>query len=248
MLLEPLLRPSTGRAHGVGLLQKLVLLARMLRNTRNVPTLSHFYEHVAMATAILQIPSSVEGCVVECGTYMGGSTANLSLACALTGRRLEVFDSFEGLPAPDARDRVRVLGRGEAEYAEGAYAASLEDVRANVTRWGRVDVCNFHRGFFEETMPGFSLPCAMAFLDVDLRGSAETCLKSLWPLLAAECRLYTHEAEELHMAALFFDSPWWREQLGTEAPGLAGAGSGLGLVPEWGAFVSELGFTIKRQD
>lgn len=48
------------------------------------------------------------------------------------------------------------------------------------------------------------------------------------------------------MAALFFDERWWQSKLGEPAPGLAGAGNGLGLLPGPGGYVSELGYTIKR--
>jgi hypothetical protein len=47
------------------------------------------------------------------------------------------------------------------------------------------------------------------------------------------------------MAALFFDEPWWQRTLKTSAPGLAGAGNGLGLLPSAGGIGSELGYTIK---
>ena len=47
-----------------------------------------------------------EGVVVECGCYLGGSTANLSLICQAVGRELIVYDSFEGLPAGDANDSI----------------------------------------------------------------------------------------------------------------------------------------------
>lgn len=205
------------------------------------------FEHLTIATAILNVPRAVEGCVVECGTYAGGSTANLSLVCALVDRELEVFDSFEGLPDPDARDEVFILGIGGGSYHAGQFEASLEEVRSNVERWGDIDVCRFTRGFFEDTLPGFARPCVVAFIDVDLRGSAETCLQYLWPLLATEGRFYTHEAQELQMAALFFDTEWWLRSLNWPAPGLAGAGSGLGLLPGPGGYSSELGYTIKRQ-
>jgi hypothetical protein len=52
---------------------------------------------------------------------------------------------------------------------------------------------------------------------------------------------FTHEAQELQMAGLFFDEQWWTNALGRRAPGLAGAGNGLGLVPGPGGFASELG-------
>jgi O-methyltransferase len=239
LVIGPLFNPAVGREYGVGLVDKLRLLARMLRTVREVPVLSHLYEHVTMAKAILNVPRAVEGCVVECGTYAGGSTANLSLVCALTGRELEVFDSFEGLPAPGPADEVHT------GYHEGQFSASFDTVRANVTRYGAIDVCHFHPGYFDDTLPGFARPCVAAFIDVDLRGSAETCLRHLWPRMVPDGRLFTHEAQELHMAALFFDEPWWRSALDAPAPGLAGAGTGLGLLPGGGAFGSELGYTIK---
>jgi O-methyltransferase len=246
LIIGPLLNPATGRENGVGLVAKLRLIARMVANTRRIPVLSHVFEHFAIAKEILNVPRSVEGCVVECGTYAGGSTANLSLVCSLVGRDLEVFDSFEGLPAPDAREELEVLGGGGDRYHEGQFSASLQQVRENVARWGDIDVCRFHVGFFDDTLPAFDRACVAAFIDVDLRGSAETCLRYLWPLLAPGGRFWTHEAQELHMAALFFDEPWWRHTLNVPAPGLAGAGNGLGLLPGPGGFVSELGYTIKR--
>ena len=46
------------------------------------------------------MPPELKGDVVECGCYLGGSSVNISLVCALTGRRLLIYDSFEGLPEP----------------------------------------------------------------------------------------------------------------------------------------------------
>jgi O-methyltransferase len=248
LVIGPLLNPATGREYGIGLPAKLRLIVRMVRNTWRIPVLSHVFEHFTIAKAILTVPKAVEGCVVECGTYAGGSTANLSLVCALVDRELVVFDSFAGLPDPDARDDVVVLGGGGGDgagYHAGQFSAALDLVRDNVERWGDLGVCRFHAGFFEDTMPAFSEPCVSVFIDVDLRGSAETCLRHLWPLLAEDGRFYTHEAQELHMAALFFDHDWWRRTLTSPAPGLAGAGNGLGLIPGPGGYVSELGYTIK---
>src|SRR5215203_1739797 len=99
VILGEYLKDETGREYGIGLGAKAILALRMLRNNWRIPTLSQFPEHITMATKIMRIPRSTSGCVVECGCYAGGSTANLSLVCSLTGRQLEVFDSFEGLPS-----------------------------------------------------------------------------------------------------------------------------------------------------
>jgi O-methyltransferase len=129
----------------------------------------------------LTIPKSVEGCVVECGCYKGKSTANLSLVCALCKRTLEVFDSFEGLPEPSIDDKTHViLGQREVHtYSKGAWSASLSETKENVSRYGKIDVCNFNPGYFEDTLPKFKKSAAFVFLDVDLKSSVKTCLRYL---------------------------------------------------------------------
>src|SRR5690349_8369608 len=109
MHLAPFFRASTGHEYGVGLSKKLVLLAKMIRNNVRIQSASNFLEHLSMATAILQVPRSTPGSVVECGAYKGGSTTNLSLVCRLCDRTLEVFDSFAGLPEPAESDQAHTL-------------------------------------------------------------------------------------------------------------------------------------------
>ena len=149
-----------------------------------------------MATMILKIPRSIDGCVVECGCYRGGSTANLSLVCALTGRRLEVFDSFRGLPEPKDQDTNTLLGKRSTKFQRGQFQGDLDDVQANVSQWGDVSVCRFNAGYFDNVLPQVSKECVLVFLDVDLRSSLETCVRYLWPLLQDECYLFTHEAQD----------------------------------------------------
>src|SRR5207302_6308567 len=139
---------------------------------------------------------------VECGCYKGGSTANLSLVCALAGRQLEVFDSFRGLPQPTEDDTAHtVIDSAEIHlYAKGGFPATLDQVRGNVARYGRIDVCNFNVGFFQDTMTKFKRSCVFVFEDVDLRSSLETCLTHLWPLLQPGCYFFTHEAHHMEIA------------------------------------------------
>ena len=194
------------------------------------------------------MPAGREGCVIECGCFKGGSTVNLSLAASLTGRELHVFDSFEGLPEPVAGDAENVLQHDGITntYESGMYAGSLEEVRENVRRFGALEVCRFHRGWFEDTLPGFSQPCVTAFVDVDLRHSLETCVRAIWPVLVEGGALFVHEARHHEIASLFFDDAWWERELGAAAPGLVGAGTGLGLDPEIGGWTSQLGYATKK--
>lgn len=250
VILSEYFHPDTGRQYGVGLPTKLLLAGKILRNNRAIQTGSTFVEHLIIATKILNVPRDAEGRIVECGCYKGGSTANLSLVAGLVGRRLDVFDSFEGMPEPSERDREHSLVASNQvhTYDEGAWRAPLDEAQANIAAYGDISVCDFHVGYFEETMPSYDEECAVAFLDVGLRDSAETCLRYLWPLLREDGYLFTHEAKHMEITSLFFDGEWWRETLNREPPGLVGGGSGLGLHPHSNGFASLLGYSVKNPD
>ncbi len=179
-------RQSTGESYGVGTVAKLLLVVRMVRNNFRIVSASNFVEHLVMATTILNIPRADEGRIVECGSYKGGSAANLSLVAALCGRQLEIFDSFGGLPEPSADDRAHtILHRRERHtYEEGAWAGTMEEVKDAIARYGAVDVCSFNAGYFDATLPAFGNKTVFVFADVDLRDSVETCVRFLWPLLS----------------------------------------------------------------
>jgi hypothetical protein len=235
-----------GGEYGVGFKDKAILLRRFYRNIQRVETLSDFREHTELAGAILSVPKATAGSVLEAGCYVGGSTVNLSLACALTGRKLIVCDSFEGLPEPGDYDRWHHAVQAEHVdvYFKGRFAAAQKVVERNVAEFGDIDVCEFRAGYFDKTMPDLKEPVVMAFLDVDLIDSLKPCLTGLWPNLPAGSRIYTHEARNLAFIALYFDQAWWREELGTDAPGFVGSGVGLplGMHTLWG---SELGYAEK---
>ena len=246
LFLSRFLSREVGWEYNVSLVDKIRLLARILRNVRKIPAETSWREHVLMAENILSIPASIAGVVVECGCFKGASTASLSLVCSLTGRKLVVFDSFRGLPNPSDTDRVHhVPHLGEMHtYREGAFRGELEEVKSNLAAYGCAQVCELVPGFFEETLPEFSRECAFVFLDVDLRQSLETCLTYLWPLLQDGCRLFTHEAHHLEVAQVFFDKEWWRN-LGSPPPGLIGA---VHSVYFSAGFKSALGYTTKGLD
>jgi hypothetical protein len=244
-LIAFLLDRDAGAAYGVGVRKKLGLVRKVNANVRALAALSSSVEHLEMVRTILRLPRATPGDIVECGSYVGGSAVNLSLACALVGRRLVVCDSFEGLPDPAAYDREHAtasLGQS-IKYYEGRFAAPLELVRANLARYGDLSVCDFVVGYFEQTMPTLDRAVAMAFLDVDLIDSVKPCLQGIWPNLAPGCKVYVHEAQSIPLVSVFFDSDWWETTLGVPAPGFVGGGSGLPLVAMEG---SRLGYAQRR--
>ncbi len=195
----------------------------MLRNKLRIPTGTSFKAHLAMALKILETPPEEKGCIVECGTWKGGSAANLSLVCEIAGRKLLIFDSFEGVPKGDPNDN-------EAKgYQRGDYAGSLDEVRANISRYGSINRCQLIPGWFEDTLPQVDEPVLLAFLDVDFEASLHTCVRHIWNNLGNAGYLFIDECTSLNYCALFFSETWWQRYFDRKPPGLIGAGAGLPL-------------------
>ena len=248
IVLEKYFSSQCGREYGQTFLSKLLLAIKFYRNTKRIPTGTNFLEHLIMAAKILNIPKSTNGVIVECGAYKGSSTANLSLLAQITGRQLEVFDSFKGLPQPESLDKKHTLLDISQihTYKKGAWSATLNEVKRNVRKYGSVDSVNFQPGYFDKTLPNVKQSVVFMFLDVDLKSSLEICLKYLWPNLQNGSYLFCHESQHLEIGSLFFDQNWWRKNLKTKPPGLIGAGNGLGLFPKANGAGSPLGYTIKN--
>jgi len=202
--------------------RKFSLGAKMFLNKFRIPTGTSYKSHLAMALKIMETPPEVEGAVVECGSWRGGSSANLSLICKLTNRKLIIFDSFEGLPQSDPSDR-------QGDYEPGAFAGSLEEVKKNIERCGAIERCEFVKGWFNETLPTLDTPVLLAFLDVDLELSLETCVRYIWPHLTEQGYIFIDEYVSLDYCALFWSERYWEKYFNSPPPGLMGSGVGLPL-------------------
>jgi O-methyltransferase len=220
-------------AHGAG------SPADLARRTRIVEAFERIHQHVRgvhpptdllfIAHALLGLEA--KGSVVECGCYEGASTAKLSILARETGRRLLVFDSFEGLPESatvEQRD-VRLRDGASLEWRKGWYAGSLATVEANVGRWGDRSVTTFVKGWFQDTLTDENIggPIALAFVDVDLASSVRDCLVGLWPRMAEGGIFFSHDVEFANALEVFADEKLWRDVLRWPMPLLLGAGYGL---------------------
>jgi len=210
-------------AYGMTRAKLLRLAARMYDNTRKLQTGISYKAHLAMAAKVLEMPPSVEGAIVECGCWCGGSTANLSLIADLVGRELIVYDSFEGLPPHREDDRNSTPG------FEGVFGTEVEAVRRNVARHGKVDRVSFRKGWFADTLGDHTEPIVLAFVDVDYHASLEDCVINLWPHLTAKGYLFIDEYALVDYCALFYSERFWTEHFDCPPPGMVGAGSGIGL-------------------
>jgi O-methyltransferase len=210
-------------AYKINLWKKLRLGLRFFLNGIRIQTGTTYKTHLAMALKLFETPPEVEGDVIECGTWKGGSAANLSLACQIVGRKLKIFDSFEGLPAGEPLDREAKL------YRRGDYAGSLDEVRANIEKYGAPQCCEYVRGWFRDTLPQLNSPVVLAFLDVDLEASLDTCVRYIYPNLTPQGFIFIDEVTGTDYCALFYSERWWNENFNRTPPGLIGAGVGLAL-------------------
>src|SRR5262249_28338737 len=138
-------------------------------------------EVIQVIQSILDLPASTPGVVIEAGSFKGGSGAKLSLGARLARRKLYLFDSFEGIPA-NSEEQKSISGQ-EALFPEGSYRGSLDQVKNAISHYGSIETCEFVKGWFDETMPGFKEAIAIAYIDVDLRASTAICFRSFYPLL-----------------------------------------------------------------
>lgn len=129
------------------------------------------------------IEAGVPGDLIETGVWRGGTTIFMKgvlRAYGVTDRAVYVADSFEGLPAPDP-------GRYPADegiilHLWPELTASLDEVRANFSRFGLLDDrVTFVKGWFRDTLPTLrGHPWAVIRLDGDLYESTMNSLENLY--------------------------------------------------------------------
>ncbi|MDB2685719.1 TylF/MycF family methyltransferase [Mariniblastus sp.] len=140
--------------------------------------------------------SQIEGDVVECGVWKGGSmvaTANTLIARDDAQRRLWLYDTFEGMSDPTEEDvdfmgqtADRLLGEQDRLQSDSIWCFSpLEQVKSAMQATGYPDdLVNFVSGKVEDTLP-LTKPKKIALLrlDTDWYESTRCELEHLFPLM-----------------------------------------------------------------
>jgi O-methyltransferase len=137
----------------------------------------------------------VEGAVVECGVWRGGSMMAVALTLlrlGVTHRDLYLFDTFSGMTEPGDED-VKHTGERAADVLAGASreshdwaVAPIDQVREAVLGVGYPeDRIHFVQGRVEDTVPA-NAPAEIALLrlDTDWYSSTKHELVHLYPRLA----------------------------------------------------------------
>lgn len=214
-----LVRPAGRTTFG----QRFNLVLQLYVVSEAVPCPHTQTEMLAFISYVLALPQDLPGCLVEAGCYKGGSTAKFSLAARLAGRKLVVFDSFEGLPKHRESPVRNIFGELVA-FPPRSYYGTLDEVKDNVRMFGALEVCEFRKGWFKDTIPGFDEPVAALFIDVDLASSTCILLKHLFPRLIPQGLLISHDGHLPTVIRVFQDEDFWKNEVGCPKPILEGIG------------------------
>jgi len=142
----------------------------------------------------------IEGDVVECGVWRGGSIMAAMHALIKMGdltRHFHLFDTFEGMTEPTEKDVMydgqaakSLIDRDKATFGQDHNwcVASLDDVRKNVLSTGYPkERVHFIQGKVEQTIPQHApAKIALLRLDTDWYDSTAHELVHLYPRLTAQ--------------------------------------------------------------
>ena len=205
-------------------LKRLALIWKLYKISLLIDSPHSQNEIITFMEAILGIPENHKGVIVEAGCYKGASTAKFSIAAKLAKRKMIVFDSFEGIPNHDEKHEKNIFG-GSASFPKGSYCGKYSEVKKNVQRFGEIEVCEFVKGWFKDTLPFFKKKVAAAYLDVDLASSTKTCIKYLYPLLIPGGLIYSQDGHLPLVIDAIDDDNFWEQDVGVKKPNIDGLGT-----------------------
>jgi O-methyltransferase len=124
---------------------------------------------------VLRLVASVPGNLAECGVFEGASARQLCRFATEHGRRVDLFDSFQGLSAPRQNDGTF--------WTAGGLSAPEEKVRNNLREF---DCFETFPGWIPEAFPKVAdRRYAFAHIDVDLEQPTFDSIAFFYPRMPA---------------------------------------------------------------
>ena len=199
------------RVKSLPLRKRIAVVAKMLRVDWHVPHAHKPRELAAVLESVAERRAQNGEGFIEAGCWMGGSSAKFSLFCQLFGYRLHIYDSFQGV-------EHRTELEGDGTDFSGSYVGQLDVVRDNIKHYGDITVCEFHGGWFADTLaesPAF--PVRGAYIDCDLvKGTAEV-ITSVVPVMVDDGWIYSQDYHITAVRSLLHSATLW-ERLGRAIP------------------------------
>ncbi|MBG28624.1 MAG: macrocin O-methyltransferase [Opitutae bacterium] len=141
------------------------------------------------------VNAGLEGDVVECGVWRGGSMMTMAQTLLNLGdssRNLHLYDTFSGMSAPVKEDGDFAIRKFDqlktGEDQSDWCCAKLDEVKANLNQVGYPEEkLNFIRGKVEDTIPD-NLPETIALLRLDMDWYEPTlhAMRHLFPRLQSK--------------------------------------------------------------
>lgn len=161
--------------------------------------------------------SFIGGNFVECGVARGGSAALLAWVSARYSnvpRKVFAFDSFEGMPTPDANDTHEGIPAEDTGWGTGTINAPEETLLELAQKLGVANHIEIVKGWFQETLPSRKKDLGMIALlhaDGDWYASTKTIFEHLYDRVQPQgivqiddygywegCAKAVHEFQEEH--------------------------------------------------
>lgn len=203
------------------LTSRLRLIARCLRVDWNVPHGHRPREMAAILRALGDRKARPGEVLLEAGCWKGGSSAKFSVMCKMLGYRLAVYDSFEGVETMTAEEKAF----GGTDFS-GAYAATEDLVRDHIRRFGEIDVCSLHKGWFESTLASVPVPVRVAYIDCDLAKGTMEVLQGVMAALVDDGAVFSQDCHILPVQVLITSPETWT-RLGVDPPAITMIGEQL---------------------
>ena len=171
------------------------LISRVRRRGLTYLNFSALYDLYRQIESQNRSTAGINPIYIEAGSALGGSA--IVMAAAKTRRTpLYLYDTFEMIPAPSARDgadaheRFDTIARGQATGIKGeTYYGYRDNLLEQVTDafldFGfdpEEENIHFVKGLFEETLR-IDSPVALAHIDCDWYESVMVCLEAIEPWL-----------------------------------------------------------------
>ena len=134
----------------------------------------HSHDRKFTLMELLKLAVSLEGDFAECGVYTGGSAQILCRTATQVGKKVHLFDSFEGLSAP---------GPNDGDYwSSGGLAVTEETVHQNLNEWACFKI---HKGWIPDCFENVKQnKFAFLHLDLDLEEPTKASLEFFIPRMA----------------------------------------------------------------